>query len=315
MLMRSVKIRRIKHLYKLPAVVCILIRFQILPLTAADASVDVKAVNRAALRAFGSKHAERIVSLSPAATEILCAVGAFKQTAARTDFCDYPPEVTALPSVGGFDGKTLSIERIISYKPDLVYATYGMHDYLVNTLRTYGIQVYISDASLVKDVLAEIGDMGSITGHETEASAVQNHITSVLDAVSKKIQGHAVPAVYWEVWNSPYMSAGKDSFMNDLVTRAGGGNIFADIAQAYPIVSEETIIARKPDVMLIPDMEKETPLSVQNRAGWNTIPAVQHGRIICINADVTARPGPRIADAVLLLAKAIHPEISFDGIK
>jgi len=313
--MRNGKICGRESLYRLLTVICIFTFFPVLSLTAADSSVDAKAINTTALQAFKSKHAERIVSLSPAATEILCAVGAFSQIAARTDFCDYPAEVKMLSSVGGFDGKTLSIEKIISYKPDLVYATHGMHDYLVNTLRSYGIQVYISDASFVKDVLTEIADMGSITGHEAEAAAVRNHITSVLDAVNAKIQGLAALSVYWEVWNSPYMSAGKDSFLNDLVTRAGGSNIFADINQAYPVVSEETIIARKPDVILIPDTESVTPQSVKTRAGWSTIPAVRSGRIIRINSDVTARPGPRISDAVLLLAKAVHPEISFDGIK
>ena len=306
---------RAGHTGKVLAVICLFACFPVLSPAAADSSVDVKAVNRTALQAFGSKHAERIVSLSPAATEILCAVGAFSQIAARTDFCDYPENVQTLPSIGGFDGKTLSIEKIISYRPDLVYATYGMHDYLVGTLRSYGIQVYISDAQVVKAVITEIGDIGSITGHKAEADAVRNHITSVLAAVRAKTQAAAVPSVYWEVWNSPYMSAGKDSFMNDLVVEAGGRNIFADIGQAYPVVSEESIIARKPDVILIPDSGKVTALSVQNRAGWSTIPAVSSGRIIYMNADITARPGPRIADAVILLAKALHPEISFDGIK
>jgi ABC-type Fe3+-hydroxamate transport system substrate-binding protein len=314
-LMRNVKICGRKSPHKLLALICIFACFPVLTLAAADTSVDVKAVNRAALQAFDSKHAERIVSLSPAATEILCAVGAFNRIAARTDFCNYPENVQTLPSIGGFDGKTLSIEKIISYRPDLVYATYGMHDYLVGTLRSYGIQVYISDASFIKDVLAEIDGIGRITGHEADAAVVRNHITSVLDAVSTKIQGAATPGVYWEVWNQPYMSAGKNAFMNDLITSAGGSNIFADINQAYPVVSEETIIARKPDVILIPDTESITPQSVQNRAGWSSIPAVSSGRIIRINSDVTTRPGPRIADAVRILAKAIHPEISFDGIK
>ncbi|HAH62909.1 MAG TPA: hypothetical protein DCL73_12520, partial [Treponema sp.] len=215
-LMRTEEICRMEHIYKLLAGICIFICFPVLTLTAAATSVDVKSVNSATLRSFATKPAERIVSLSPAATETLCAVGAFGQIAARTDFCDYPEEVKTLPTVGGFDGKTLSIEKIISFKPDLVYATYGMHDYLVDTLRSYGIQVYISDASLVKDVLGEIRDMGKITGHEAEAENVRGHITSVLDAVSAKVQGKKAPAVYWEVWNAPYMSAGKTSFMNDL---------------------------------------------------------------------------------------------------
>lgn len=259
--------------------------------------------------------AEHIVSLSPSATEILCAVGAFKQIAARTDFCDYPSEVRSLPSVGGFDGKTLSIEKIVSFHPDLVYATSGMHDYLIDVLKRYGIRVYISNASSIDDVLHEINDIGRITGHPDTAAAVQNHIQRVLTEIQSRIRNVKIPSVYWEIWNSPYMSAGNTSFMNGLLTAAGGKNIFADIDQAYPLVSEETIIVRNPDVVIIPDMEKETVSSVQNRPGWKAVSAVQKGHIICINADITARSGPRIAEAVLLLAKALHPDVSFEGIR
>jgi ABC-type Fe3+-hydroxamate transport system, periplasmic component len=281
----------------------------------ADTASEAAKSNKETVLAFAEKPARRIVSLSPAATEILCAVGAFSQIAACTDFCDYPRNVKTLPTVGGFDGKTLSIEKILSFKPDLVYATRGMHDYLVGTLRSYGIRVYVSDASHVSDVLAEIGDMGTVTGHTAEGLAVQKHIMSVLDAVRVKVQGKKTPSVYWEIWNAPYMSAGKESFMNDLVSQAGGTNIFGDMEQAYPLVSEETIVTRNPDVIIIPDMEKQTLQSIQQRSGWNTIHAVQNGRVVFINADVTARPGPRIADAVLMLAKAIHSDLSFDGIR
>lgn len=284
------------------------------PLSASSSALDVRAVNADTIRTFSSKHAQRIVSLSPAATETLCSLGAFSQTAARTDYSDYPEEAVSIPSVGGFDGKTLSIEKILSYKPDLVYMTSGMHDYLVPTLRKYGIRIYISDASSVSGVITEITDMGKITGRTKEAAAVTGHIMSVLADVKSRTGTKSAPAVYWEIWKSPYMSVGETSFMNDLINNAGGRNIFSSIDQAYPLVSEESVIARNPAVIIIPDMEHETADSVSHRPGWNIIDAVKNSRITVVNSDVTSRPGPRIADAVLLLAKAIHPELSFDDI-
>lgn len=282
---------------------------------AANAISDWKTVNSTTISFFSKKHAERIVSLSPAATETLCAVGAYKQIAARTDMCDYPEEVKQLPSTGGFDGKTLSIEKIISYQPDLVYITYGMHDYLAGQLAAYGIHIYISNASSVHDVLNEIGDIGMITGHTAEASDVQKHITDVIAQVRTKIAGRDSPSVYWEIWNSPFMSAGKTSFMDSIIEAAGGKNIFSDIHQAYPLVSQESIIKRQPQIIIIPDMEKETIASVSRRSGWDSIPAVRNNRIIFINADITARPGPRIAQAVLILAHAFYPDADMSSIR
>jgi iron complex transport system substrate-binding protein len=193
--------------------------------------------------------------------------------------------------------------------------TSGMHDYLVPTLKKYGISVYISDASSVKGVIDEITDMGKITGHTKEAAAVTGHIVSVLAGVKSRTGTRTAPSVYWEIWKSPYMSVGNTSFMNDLINNAGGVNIFSSIGQAYPLVSEESVIARNPSVIIIPDMEHETADSVSHRPGWNIIDAVKTGRITVVDSDVTSRPGPRIADAVLLLAKAIHPGLSFDDIR
>lgn len=271
--------------------------------------------NSAVVAAFLSSPAKHIVSLSPAATETLCAVGAFSQIAARTSLCDFPPEVADLPCVGGFDGKTISIEKIVSFHPDLVYATAGMHDYLAPLLKEYGINLYLSNASSIESVCSEITDMGKITGHIQKAEKLTAHIKSIVSGIQSRISGKNTPSVYWEIWNSPYMSAGSTSFMNGLIKAAGGANVFSDITQAYPLVSEETIIARKPDVIIIPDMENESLVSIHARPGWKIIPAVHNKRVYFVNADLTARPGPRIGEAVLQLAKSIHPDISFEGIE
>jgi len=107
--------------------------------------------------------------------------------------------------------------------------------------------------------------------------------------------------VYWEVWNAPYMTIGATSFINELITKAGGKNIFADLEQSYPSVNEESIIARNPEVIFIPSDSPVTVEDVKNRNGWQDISAVKTGSIYKINADITSRAGPRIKDAILLI--------------
>lgn len=271
--------------------------------------------------AFGKREAakfadavpQRIVSLSPAATEILFAVGAEDQIVARTNLCNYPPEAQKLPAVGGFDGKLFSLENIISFKPDFVYLTEGMHDHLVEPLTAYGIKVYVSKAQSLDDVLGEIQTIAEITGHkENGAKCVASIKAEFRQAQeeSKKLAAHK-PSVYWEIWNAPYMSIGNDSFLNEIIEVAGLENIFGALKQKYPVVSEESIIAAGPEMILY---ASDAPLSKGDflkRGSWKNIPAIKNGRIYQIDADLMTRPGPRVGKAALALS-ALAKE-AFEG--
>lgn len=245
---------------------------------------------------------QRIVSLSPAATEIVCAVGAFDRLVARSDFCDYPPEVKSLPSVGGFDGKTVSIETILAFSPDFVYMTKGMHDFLVRPLESQGIRTYLSEADSVQSILDEISEIGRITGNQKKAAEVCKAIADELEEI-RSLSSDERPSVYWEIWDSPYMSIGANSFLNELVFIAGGENIFSEVRQTYPIVSDEAVIAANPAVIFISDTYKNGEEAIKARDGWQNVDAVKNGRIYSLNADIISRPGPRIAQAAELLHK------------
>ena len=254
----------------------------------------------------------RIVSLAPSVTEIVCAVGAFGQLAARSDFCDEPPEVRVLPSAGGFDGNAVSLEALLSFSPDLVCLSAGMHDFLIPPLEAQGVPCFVSCAESVEGVLDEILEVGRITGHDGEAEALSAEIRERLAGLAAQSAARgSVRSVYWEVWNPPYISVGNASFIDELISAAGGRNIFADIAQPYPVVSEELILARAPDVIFV--SEDGAPLeAVLHRAGWQDIPAVKAGNVYALDAGVVSRPGPRIADAAALIAAFLHPELDLD---
>ena len=238
---------------------------------------------------------KRIVSLAPTSTEILFAIGAGNQVVACSDLSDYPEEVKSLPKIGGFDGKTLSLEAIFSYEPDLVYLTNVMHNFLIPQLEANKIDYYISYADSVEGVKKEILEIGKLTGHEEESEKVVSKIEEDLNFVKTK---NIVASAYWEVWNSPFMSAGKKSFINDLMASAGIKNIFDDIDDAYPIVSEETIILRQPEVILIPKNSALSVEAVKNRKGWEDIPAVQNDNVFIVDDDLLTRAGPRMGQSV-----------------
>jgi len=253
---------------------------------------------------------QHIVSLSPASTEILFAVGAESQISAVSQFSDYPPEASKLPLVGGFDGKTLSVEKILSFKPDFVYMTDGMHNFLIDQLNQYGIKFYLSTANSVEGVKKEILEIGSITGHEKKAKAlisqIEKTIASCKKTSAKKTASAKGKAVYYEVWNAPYMTAGKASFINDIITIAGGNNIFSDVDSPYPIISEEAIIMRQPEIIFIPATSGITEAAVASRIGWEKLPAVKNDKIFIIDDNLITRPGPRIGESVKTLYNFIN---------
>ena len=250
-----------------------------------------------------SAYPKSIVALSPSAAEILFTIGAGDQVSAVSEFTDYPAEAKSKPVVGGFDGKTLSIETIMSYKPDLVYLTEGMHNFLISTLESNGIAYYISKGESIASVENEILEVGKITGHEKEAKKVVDDMQKKLDKVAKKA-GSPVK-VYYEVWNAPYMSVGSTSFIDDVIAKAGGENIFHELSDAYPMVSEEAIISREPAVILVPSSTGLAASAVGLRNGWADIPAVKNARVYVVDDNVYTRPGPRIADVVVELSELL----------
>ncbi len=256
-------------------------------------------------KAAANGYPKSIVALSPSAAEILFTIGAGDQVSAVSEFTDFPEAAKAKPVVGGFDGKTLSIETIMSYKPDLVYLTEGMHNFLISTLESNGIAYYVSKGDSIASVEKEILEAGKITGHDKEAKKVVDDMEKKLAKVAEGQKLSAPVKVYWEVWNAPFMSVGSTSFIHDVIVKAGGENIFTDLKDAYPMVSEESIISREPAVILIPASTGMEPGAVGLRNGWANIPAVKNGKVFVVDDNVYTRPGPRVADVVLELSERL----------
>ncbi|RLE51688.1 MAG: cobalamin-binding protein, partial [Candidatus Methanomethylicota archaeon] len=260
---------------------------------------------------------KRIVSLAPSNTEILYAIGAGDKLIGVTRYCDYPQEVIErkntgdLAVVGGFSD--VNIELIVSLKPDLVIAFGTLQVNVVKALEGHGIPVIALNPQDIEGVLKDIELVGKAVGLYKEAKQLVANLSSRIDLVQNKVASAPKVKVYYELWYDPLMSVGPGTFIHDLITIAGGENIFHDAKTQYPIISAEEVISRNPDVIILPDSYMAeyniTVDQVKNRPGWSAINAVKNDKIYFIDEDLLVRPGPRLVDGLEQLAKIIHPEL------
>ncbi len=258
------------------------------------------------------KRVQRVVSLAPSATEILYAVGAGAQVVGVDAYSNYPEAATKVTKVG--DYAQISLETVVSLKPDVVLAS-SLHGGMLGQMEGLGLKVVFVEPRNMEAVYKDIELVGKITGHESEAARVVADMKAKLATVSSKLSGLAVqdrPVVYYEVWSDPLMSAGPKTYTHEVIQLAGGLNLSHDAEVDYPILASELIVARNPAVIVWPTFhgaEQWTPDKFAQRAGWGSIAAVKNGRVSSIDADIMSRGGPRLADAVVEMAKLVHPDL------
>jgi iron complex transport system substrate-binding protein len=252
----------------------------------------------------------RLISLSPSITEILFAIGAGENIVGVTEFCDYPPEAKEKTTVGGFAGITVNVERLASLKPDLVLLSGGMHQRIIELLDRLNINSFASEPNTFSDVYQVIEDLGRLTGNGEGAEQALRGMREKIDLAGARRGSRERPTVYWELNPDPLMTAGKDTWINDAISMAGGVNIFNDINGQYPQVALEQVILRQPEWILVAEMGAmgTSVDNFTNRAGWSRIPAVRRGNIGAVEADSLYRFGPRLADAALAIAVILFRE-------
>lgn len=258
--------------------------------------------------------AQRIVSLAPSNTEILFAIGAGAQVVGRDEFSDYPAEAAALPTVGGSFGG-YNLEQIVALEPDLVLAAEINTPEQVKALEDLGLTVYyLKNPTTLEEMFATLKMAALFTGHEAEAEALVQALQARVQTVDEKLASVTEkPVVFYEIDatdpNKPF-SAGPGTFIDLLITRAGGINLtrVAGITDAYPQVGLEQIVSVDPQVILLGDaMWGVTVESVAARPGWDGLTAVKEGRVLPFDDNLVSRPGPRLVDGLEALAKLLHP--------
>lgn len=252
---------------------------------------------------------QRIVSLAPSNTEILYALGLGARVVGVTEFCNYPPAAAQKPKIGGFSD--VNTEKVVEAQPDLILVASIHIPEVLPALEELGFTVLVLDARDLPGVLEGIRLVGKVAAQEEAAESLTAQMQQRADAVAQAVAGRERPRVYWEL-DSTLWTAGPGSFVQDLIERAGGQNIAADAERAWVQLNAETIIAADPEVIFLASHPYgESAESVAARAGWDKISAVVNGRIVELTeeqVDIVSRPGPRVIDALELIARALHPD-------
>lgn len=248
----------------------------------------------------------RIISTAPSNTEILFALGLGDKVVGVTDSCDYPPEAKTKPKVGAVE---LDYERIVAMSPDLVVAVGSLQRQAISRLSELGVAVLAVDPKSIDGVLRAITLIGRATGAQDRASRLVGELRGRIDRVAQKLARLTQserPRVFVEIWGEPLMTAGPGTFVDELVSAAGGRNIAHDADGEWPVFSAEAVIERDPDVVILTNFNKAEALA---RRAWQGISAYRTGRVYEVNPDLLVRPGPRLVDGLETLAALLHPEL------
>lgn len=248
----------------------------------------------------------RIVSLEPATTEILFALGAGHRLVGRTDYDLYPDSARLIPSLGG--GIRPNVESIVAVRPDLVVLYAGNDNRpTADRLRSVGI----ATIAFRSDRIASFGRitmaLGQLVGDTVRARVVRDSVHRTLDAVRAATAALERPTVVMPVWYAPLHVIGGTSFMNELVEIAGGRNVYGTEAAPSPQVTFEDVVRRDPDVVLVGQTGRTRVLQ---RADWRVLRAVRDGRVLAYDTLVTGRPGVRLGEAAVSIAALLHPEVA-----
>jgi iron complex transport system substrate-binding protein len=259
--------------------------------------------------------AQRVVSLAPANTEILFAIGAGSQVVGRDETSDYPAEALALPTIGGYSGYNL--EAIVALHPDLILAQGGGFNSpeLVASLENLGLTVYVlPNPATLEDMYTNLETVANLTGHESETAALVESFKRRVAAVDEKIMPLSYgPTVYYELDatnpTKPY-TAGPGTFVDQLISRAGGINIGAELQSQWAQISLEQLVVTNPAIIILGDSAYgETPEKAAQRPGWGTLTAIQTGQVFPFDDNLVSRPGPRLVDGLEAMAKLLHPGV------
>jgi iron complex transport system substrate-binding protein len=259
------------------------------------------------------KAPERIVSTSPAETEILFALGLGDKIVGVSDFDNYPAETKEKTKVGSITKP--NEETLVGLTPDFVVTGISMPTEVVQKLRGLKLNLFQTNPKTVDDIMNDILTFGKITDRQAEAGQIVDSMKADIQKVKDAVAGvkpEDKQKVYVEF--APGWTVGKGEFMDELIQIAGGINVAGD-TEGWNQISEEKIVQADPDVILftlgVTDDQSGKTLEeiIRGRSGWDKIKAIQNDRVIGVDQDVLSRPGPRITEGLLAVAKAIYPDL------
>jgi ABC-type Fe3+-hydroxamate transport system substrate-binding protein len=243
------------------------------------------------------------------ATEILFGLGEGARVVGRSRFDDYPPEVLLVPDVG--DAIRPSVETVLLKQPDLVILIGGSDNaQAVREMELLEVPFVVLLFNTLEDLKSNVTRLGRIVSRSDEALEMWTCIERDFASVRGAVNGKERPSVYYDVGYPPAFTVGAGSYLDSLISMAGGRNVFGDLVAPSPRVSLEAIIARDPDVIVYPlgGTGPTHAAGPEDRPGWENLRAVQRGSVLKVPSELLHRLGPRIGEAARVLAGALHPE-------
>jgi iron complex transport system substrate-binding protein len=253
---------------------------------------------------------ERIASLAPNLTEMLFAIGAEDQLIARSQACDYPPQVANIPAITTYPG--LDLEQLQATGADLLLTTdeiFTLDD--IQQLERLNIPIYLQSYRSLADVYRCMKDLGSLLGRETYAAQVADSLARLEQAVMDSTESQIKYRTLILISNDPLKVVGGQGFLHELIGKAGGLNVFGELDEAYPTVTVEAILKAEPEFLILPSKDDQiyADLLVQYPLLYNT-PADVQKQVHVVDPDLLYRPGPRMLEGLLQVTHILHTQLN-----
>ncbi len=251
------------------------------------------------------KPPNRIVSLAPSITETLFFLGLGDKVVGVTRYCDFPPEAKTKKIIGGVIDPNYEI--IVSLKPDLIIMTVeGNTKEAFDKLSSLGFKIFVTNPRNFEGIFKTILDIGKICGVEKRAIFLVDSLKNELGKIKKINTSKTKPKVFVLLSLNPLMTAGKNTFINEIIENAGGTNIAENSKQNYPIFNREEILKLDPDIIILTDPEIEKDELLNFFPEWKHMKAIKENKIFKINPDILLRPSPRVILATKIIAQMIN---------
>ena len=253
---------------------------------------------------------KRIISIAPSITEVLFAIGLDEEIVGVTEFCDYPPKAKVKTKVGGYYNP--SLEMIVSLKPDLVIAAAdGPNESHIKKLTSLDVPCFVIKPRTVDEIIEAMNTLAEVTSKEATAKNTIAKIKERVDQVDKRVKSIPMEKklkVFYALDHSNLWTTGKNTFVNDLIVRAGGINIASD-SNGWFKYSLESLILKNPDVIITGRAEKQKHEEIVSMwKKYKMLPAVADNRIYTIDSNWLNRPGPRAIDALEKMVESLYGE-------
>jgi iron complex transport system substrate-binding protein len=246
---------------------------------------------------------KRVVSLNPATTDLIFALGAGNRLVGRTHWDVYPPEAVNVPDLGS--GIRPNVEAVLGARPDLVIL-YASNDNraAASALRTAGVNTLSLKVDRIEDFHRAAKTISRVLGDSLRGITVSDSVKRTLDRLRAETASRAKPSVFWHIWDAPVITIGRGSYMNELIEIAGATNIYGDMAGASGTVSIEDVLKRNPHFIIT---GPEGASKIKSDPRWSQAQAVRAGRVIVVDTALVGRPSVRLGEAAVSLARLLHP--------